>query len=332
MCQVFYIDFRSFHAIILQRFREIAEYIARSSNGRTEAFGAFNLGSIPSLAAKSQYHSQELTFYYLLKLQTILTAKQRIAFVNNGDKVILMSKFNEKIAIRHILEVRLKKRVFSFLDFKGRLVDFLLEKFSGDKIRVSNNGSRIDIASGEDVFYFVSVENFGLQVDGATNFDSFKETINRLFDALEEFKDYDIGPITRIGTKSVILYGPSHMSPKSVQDTYKEKFLQHSEKLHDYTGGEISDIAVVFDLKKDGGIANVTTGPVTKEEAMMKFFDNKSTAYQKFDRNHGFLFSFDFGKNDEQNYNFDELRKACLAGVDSVENLFSGFKNYILEQ
>lgn len=80
MCQVFYIDFRSFHAIILQRFREIAEHIARSSNGRTEAFGAFNLGSIPSLAAKSQYQSF-LSFLKLTQISFTLMTKGPFIYV-----------------------------------------------------------------------------------------------------------------------------------------------------------------------------------------------------------------------------------------------------------
>src|SRR5688572_18263868 len=96
--------------------------------------------------------------------------------------------------IRYVLEVRLKNRLFSFSDFRGSMVDHLIEKADFEQIKLSGNGARIDLKnSKKDKFYFVSIENFGLQSEANTDFESFQNQAAELIEKIKSFEKYSIG-------------------------------------------------------------------------------------------------------------------------------------------
>lgn len=90
-----------------------------------------------------------------------------------------MSKGDQFLA-RHIVEIRLDDRLFSFVDFKGSLIDFLAREAGIKKIKLQEQ--RIDVAT-EDLHksMFFSWENLGFQLEASTDFDSFHKQIDEFF-------------------------------------------------------------------------------------------------------------------------------------------------------
>lgn len=237
----------------------------------------------------------------------------------------------ERIIMRHILEVRLKRRMFSFFDFKGEMLDFLVSKLKAENIRVSNNGTRIDVASKDfkEVFFF-SLENFGFQIEASTSFDDFRQKVDKILDCLNEFEKYKIGTINRIGTRSIILYHRRGDTFETAKNIFRDKLFADFGDFQTKTNTELSDVAYFFDVKKDGGIANIQTGPVTKDEAIAKYFDSQ-VFYKDFDRNNGFLFSIDFAPIEEKTIDIETLKTEIDSGISNVEAILTGLKAYLSE-
>src|SRR3989338_5478432 len=107
--------------------------------------------------------------------------------------------------IKHVLEIRLKLRRFSFLDLKGQLTDEIVSK-NTDFTKIKILDTRIDVANEElTEFLFFSVENFGMQIDGSLDFGEFKNKIEKLFRIVKNFNKYPIDNLIRIGTKCSVL-------------------------------------------------------------------------------------------------------------------------------
>jgi hypothetical protein len=244
----------------------------------------------------------------------------------------MSKKLEEKIIMRHILEVRLKTRMFSFLDFRGRMVDFLKDTFEGHEIRLASNGTRADIYTKDrSEVYFFSWENFGFQIEAATSFDSFRKKINSFFDALDQFDEYDVNSVVRVGTKSIVLYHKRGLSLETLKNIYNEKFFSGHTLLEKSTGSRLNDSTYVFELNKSGGVINLLSGPVTKDEAILKFFDGDRRHYaESFDASTAVLLAVDFGKKDEKIVTMLSLRNECLEGVSAIEETVEGFKSYFL--
>lgn len=241
-------------------------------------------------------------------------------------------KNKDRMIIKHILEIRLTKRVFSFMDFKGELLDFLVKNLRADKVRFANTGTRIDVTSDDLLnVFFISYENFGLQIDGVESFDNFKEQVKKLFEVIKLFDKYKFDSVIRIGTKSSILYHKSGDSYDTLQQRYKDFVFGNYKAMEEKTGTQLSDVAYTFELKRGTGIANVLTGPVTKEEAMQKFF-GRGQRYEKFDVNNGFFFDIDFAKNgDKKISSLDELSEEVNDNIKNIEEILAGFLTYFKE-
>jgi len=242
------------------------------------------------------------------------------------------SREEDKIIMKHIFEVRLKKRLFSFMDFRGRMVEFMTETLNTNQIKLINNGSRFDTADDKlEKLYFFSIENFGFQSELDTSFDQFISGVKNLLSAIKKFPEYTISDgLVRIGTKSVILYHRKYDNTQSIKDAYKATLVNNHQKLSELSKSEIIDTAYTFDLKLENSKANVQTGPVTKEEALGKFFDGKiKEQYNtKFTKDNGMLFSIDVaGNNPIDIKDFDELQKQAEKQIKDIETVFNGFKN-----
>lgn len=57
---------------------------------------------------------------------------------------------NDKFIARHIIEVRLENKQFSFIDYKGYLLDFLIREVGGKKIKVQEQ--RVDVTTEDGSF------------------------------------------------------------------------------------------------------------------------------------------------------------------------------------
>jgi hypothetical protein len=239
------------------------------------------------------------------------------------------NKNKDKIIIKHILEVRLSKRLFSFMDFKGELLDFMIKNLKADKVRFVNSGTRIDVASDDLLnVFFISYENFGIQIDGVESFDEFREQVSKIIEVIKLFGKYKIDSVVRIGTKSSILYHKGGDSYETLKQKYKDFVFGNYKVMEGKTNTQLSDVAYVFDLKRENGVANVLTGPVTKEEAMQKFFGN-GQRYEKFNVSNGFFFDIDFAKNGNKEISsLDELAEEIKDNIKNIEEIFNGFLDY----
>ncbi len=235
----------------------------------------------------------------------------------------------ERIIMKHILEVRLKHRMFSFLDFKGKLLDHLVNELGGVNVRFTKDGTRIDIANKDlSKVYFVGYENFGLQVEATENFDNFIVEIEKLFNALKSFGGYKVESVSRVGIKSMVLRHCKGDNFEILKQRYKEVVFGNYKVMEEKTSASLSDVTYIFDFEKNNGIANILTGPATKEEAIQKFFGNKKL-YNSFDRDNGMFFSIDFAKNKEEEVaSLDELGKKVKENIETLKEILEGSINY----
>lgn len=236
----------------------------------------------------------------------------------------------EKIVMRHILEVRLSKRLFSFLDFKGEMIDFFADKFEAPQMKLYANGVRFDLASDDLAkLYFFSHENFGFQIDASQSFDSFRSFVNTFIEALKTFPKYKwTGEVVRLGTKSSILYHRKGDSFESLKQSYKDMVLKDYQRIAELTKSDIVDTAHIFDLKVSTGNANVLTGPVTKEKAIHKFYGGQEKLYKDtFDKNNGLMFSIDVANTEPLKLqDLDALKEQINKQINDIETVFNGFK------
>src|SRR3989338_8118492 len=101
-----------------------------------------------------------------------------------------MAKNKVTTIYQHILEVRLKSLKPSLIDDRGKLTEFLLKQLPNvDKFRLSQD--RIDILNKDNkINYFITVANFGLQIENSRSWHEFKIMASNLFDTLSKNKFY----------------------------------------------------------------------------------------------------------------------------------------------
>ncbi len=231
--------------------------------------------------------------------------------------------------MRHIIEVRLKNRLFRFIDIKGDLIEFLIKETKYENVKLAQN--RIDVASkdlSEAIFF--SWENFGFQIDAVDDFKSFKEKNHILFSVLKKYGKYNFSKVLRIGTKSSILIHQKGKGIDVIKEKYKELFFKNNKKLEENIGFNLTDVGYFFqDLEKNGNKLNLLSGPVTKTEAINRFFDGKEK-YKTYSKENGIYLDIDFYQLEEQEISdLDKLKDKIDKNIDSIEKIFQGFMKYI---
>lgn len=232
--------------------------------------------------------------------------------------------------MRHILEIRLRNRIFSFIDFKGDFIDYLIRETKYENVSIK--GNRIDVASkdySESIFF--SWDNFGFQVDAAYDFKSFNEKVTKLFSLLSSYTKYSLDHVIRVGTKSSILAHRKGQGLDSLKQKYKELFFKNNQKLESSIGFNLTDLGYSFqDLEKNGNKLNLLTGPATKDEAIIRFFENKKDLYERFEKNNGIYLDIDYYQLKEQKIsNLNSLEQQIENNISTVESVFNGVMKYI---
>lgn len=235
----------------------------------------------------------------------------------------------DKVIMRHIMEVRFAKRVFSFMDYRGELIDFLANRLSGENIRFAENGTRADIAIRDlSKIFFVSYENFGLQIDGAESFKDFSDFSTKLIEILGLFDKYKPDSVARVGTRSSILFHPKECNFETVKEKYKDIIFANYKDMEVKTNTRVIDLGCAFDLKRNDDDVHISMGPVRKDEAVRKYFKN-SDHYDKFTRD-GIFFDIDFSKNfSNEPFSIVKVAKEVKCNIDNVEEIFNGFLTYL---
>lgn len=235
-----------------------------------------------------------------------------------------------RIIARHTLEIRLKNKLFSFLDFRGKLIDFLVKETGYENIRYATNGSRVDLVSNDfSEAIFFSISNFGFQIEGAEDFEVFKIRVNKLFSLLNKFDDYQFGAVVRIGTKSSILCHKKNKNYDVIKQLYKDLMFKDYAKIEKKMGSKVLDLGYVLtDMEKGEGKLHVTTGPMSKEEAIQKIF-GEHEKYSNFKNAHGVFYDIDYYKEDlDENLSREDIKKVSLANIDELKETFEGFIDY----
>lgn len=230
--------------------------------------------------------------------------------------------------MRHVLEVRFAKRSFSFMDYRGELIDFLAKRLNGENIRFTDNGTRADIAIKDlSKVFFVSYENFGLQIDGSESFEDFSNFSKTLIETLKFFEKYKPNSITRIGTRSSILFHPKGYDFETIKQKYKDIIFTNYKDMETETNTQMIDLGCDFDLKKNDDDVHITMGPVKKDEAIKKYFKN-SEHYEKLIRD-GIFFDIDYAKNfGNKPFSIEEIEKEITDNIKNIDEIFSGFLIY----
>lgn len=246
-----------------------------------------------------------------------------------------MSKSKEKILMRHILEIRLTNRMFSFVDNKGKMMDSLVKVFGATNFKLRNDGARFDLAT-DDLMksFFFSYENFGFQLDATEDFDTFKRQAEDFFRKLNGNTYYTwTDGLLRVGTKSEIFYHKTGESLEKVKEVFNNKFTPYKSELQTDTGSAITDVAYHFDFTVPTGNANVTLGPTSKEEALQKFFSEKVKLYEKkFDTSNAYTFVIDIANTQKLDIdNWNSLEKRVVTQISDIEKLYDGMKVFLFK-
>jgi hypothetical protein len=234
---------------------------------------------------------------------------------------------------RHILEVRLEKRIFNFLDFKGELIDFLLEKTDFPKVSINTDGVRIEIASETlDQKYFVSFQNFGFQIDAQSGFDNFKVSTSNLISMLIKYKKYKTNKIARLGTKSSIFCNIRSRSESEIRQLFFDKLFANKNIFEEKTKLKVDDLGFFFlDNNYNEYKTHLTVGPGNLDEFIQKYI-GKIDLYKDFKSKSGIIIDLDVYSENLGKLNYDKIVEKSNSQIDTIEEIFNNFIKFFDEK
>lgn len=237
-----------------------------------------------------------------------------------------MGKKQDNLIARHVLEIRLKNRSLSFMDFKGEMGDFIIKKMGWNKLKVT--GTRVEITNDDlSKIFFFSWENFGLQIEASKNFDEFNEYVKKLFEIIKDFKRYKIDDIARLGTKSSVFYHRKNMSFEGTKQIFKNIMFKDVSSLETKMGGNIIDTGIfALDIDCDKSKINFTSGAMQKNEVIEKIFQNN--LYDDFIKDNGIYFDFDLYLQAFTPENIHSIEEKVLENIKAIEEKMGGFLEY----
>jgi len=233
------------------------------------------------------------------------------------------------LLMRHILEIRFKNKTFSFIDTKGKMIDFLIKEGGFEQVKIALG--RIDVSTKDLLeFFFFSIENFGFQLEAVDNFDVFKSKIDVLFSFIEKYKEYKFNDVIRLGTKSYILCHVKGKNFDELKEIFRGKLFKSADDIEKKTNFKLLDYAFISDLTNNEGKVNVLMGPTTKEEVIKKYFNNNEK-YNSFDKKNGIYLEIDYYQDNKQVKN-DKLKEQAITNIDTIKKLYEGILSYLVEK
>ncbi|MCK5061854.1 hypothetical protein KAR28_04855 [Candidatus Parcubacteria bacterium] len=243
-----------------------------------------------------------------------------------------MSDYN--MIMRNVVEIRLKERVFSFLDFRGSFIDFLARNYDFEKIKYLNNGNRIDVAKSDvSEMMFFGVENFGFQIEEIKDFEIFKGEVKKIFKILDEYGKYRFNNIVRVGAKSTIYCNKKNKSIEALKTIYKNKMFKDCFEFEKISSSKVVDFGHSFsDVEFKNSKASIMTGPIEATEAVMKFFDN-SEKYLNNIKKPGFMYVIDsFSTDFSEEINNSKLVEIIDENIDNTQKSFEAFREFLFKK
>lgn len=234
---------------------------------------------------------------------------------------------------RYILEIRLNKRIFSFLDFKGELIDYLLTEAGHDL--VSLRQQRVETSKKDfSEKFFVSWENFGIQLESQNNSKNFKERAEKIINLLSAFGEYNFDSLARVGTRCQSIVHIKGTSLEGNTQKFKDKMFNGYEYLKTQTGFTHLDIGAVFNDIQDGQLkGHLLVGPVSKSEAIQKYFSDTTPLYESFSKQHGVYMDVDIYKDEQVSVSSSsDIVAHVEENIAKIESVTLGFTSYIRDK
>lgn len=247
-------------------------------------------------------------------------------------------KRETNIIMRHILEVRFETKSFAFSDIRGHIIDSFIKYSGSNYIKMSPDGTNFEAADKDkEHIYFFSIGNFGFQIECKKDFKSFLEKTNFLLAFIKQSNAYEGKyDYVRIGTKSTILFNKKGLNFHNLKNFFRDKMVGSHDFISGETKSSIVDSSTILDIDLDNNMSKVTLGPVTMDEAILKFFNNQelSNKYKReFNRDSGILIEIDvFGKDVSSIEDSESLLSQIKSQVSDIENVLTGFKKLFLEE
>ncbi len=242
-----------------------------------------------------------------------------------------MSKTDHFIA-RHIIEIRHKNRFLSFMDYKGELGDFVIKKMKWENIHATSTRMELASQEGKEMFFY-SWENCGLQIEASESFSDFHKTTEEFFGTIREYKRYPIEKVVRLGVKSFVLFHKHGMSLEGLKEKFYSFALSHKTGLEEKLKMKVSDIALIgLDLEAGEAKIRMTIGPVSKEEALAKFFSQNKSAYEKFGYSSGIYFEIDMFEEEIGETSLDAIAEKVKKHITGMEKTIADFNDYFFNE
>jgi hypothetical protein len=236
----------------------------------------------------------------------------------------------DKFIAKYVLEIKLSNKDLAFLSKRGVYAKQVIEKLSVPKFLTSNE--RFDLASeDESEKYFISWENYGLELEAKKDFDVFSGKAKKLFDALSELEDYKKNKIARIGVRGQFFFHKQGKGFNDIKGRYEKLFL-NKDGLEQSLGGNIIDVGLHnVDFKINNRRINISVGPAKKEEVIEKFYKN-NTLYKEFKNNAGLYLDIDVGLTVQNAFEKDNLNDEITNNIKILEEKFQAIVAYFFSE
>lgn len=239
-----------------------------------------------------------------------------------------MSKDKITAVYQHVLEVRLKSLKTSLIDDRGKLTEFLLKQLpSVDKFRISQD--RIDILNKDNkINYFITVANFGLQIENSKSWQEFKTNVSNLLDTLSKNKFYIPEDFVRIGLKTQLMFHKKGQGFETVKDVFNKKLFNLSD-LETSLKAKATDIGFPVNFESKDGNFNIVTGPMKKQQASEQFFVRNNVGYDLELPDTGIFFSIDYYQLNPSIKKFSDIKSYTISSIDKAQGEFELFIKWL---
>lgn len=239
-----------------------------------------------------------------------------------------MAKNKATTIYQHILEVRLKFKKPSLIDDRGKLTEFLLNQLPNvDKFRISQD--RIDILNKDTrTNYFITVANFGLQIENSKSWQEFKINVADLLDTLSKNKFYIPEDFVRIGLKTQLMFHEKGQGFEAIKEGYEKKLFNLSD-LESNLKAKATDIGFPINFESKDGTFNIITGPIKKQQALEQFFIKNNVGYDQELPDAGIFFSIDYYQLNPSMKKFSDIKSYAISSIGTSLREFELFMKWL---
>lgn len=239
-----------------------------------------------------------------------------------------MPKQKEKTVIQFTLEIRLKTLIPSFIDYKGRITELLIDKLkNADKFRIMED--RIDLTSNNNLLsYFVTMRNFGLQIENSNSWNDFISSSESFLSTLESIKEYRPKDYIRIGTKAQLLIHKKGEGFESIKSYFDKKLISLTN-MENALNAKLGDVGFPLNFESKDGNFNLIVGPMRRKQAFEDYFLKRGIGYENILPDTGIFFSIDYFNIDPSVKSFSALKAKVLSNINVSKEKYQLFLSWL---